>query len=273
MTSQDPSSMPELKSVHRHVPSFASLRTIAALMLREMTSTYGRSPGGYIWAVLEPALGLLVITLIFSIGFRSPKLGTNFAIFYASGLLPFFMFMNVSMKVQQSINFSKQLLSYPRVTFVDALLARLFLTIIIQSIVGVLIFTFIRTMYETRTILDLGHILNAYAMATAIGMGVGMLNCVLVSRQAIWASIWSVITRPLILISGVIILHDTIPQPYRDWLSWNPLVHVVGESRRGFYYSYSADYVDVAYAYGFALVTAMIGLRFLKTYYRDLLER
>ncbi|MEL6475009.1 MAG: sugar ABC transporter permease, partial [Pseudomonadota bacterium] len=31
---------------------FASLRSIIALMLREMATSYGRSPGGYLWAVL-----------------------------------------------------------------------------------------------------------------------------------------------------------------------------------------------------------------------------
>ena len=33
---------------------FATVRTSVALMLREMVTTYGRSPGGYIWAVVEP---------------------------------------------------------------------------------------------------------------------------------------------------------------------------------------------------------------------------
>ena len=35
-------------------PRFRALRTITALILREMGSTYGMSPGGYVWAVLQP---------------------------------------------------------------------------------------------------------------------------------------------------------------------------------------------------------------------------
>lgn len=264
---------PKLRRVQDGLPRFASLRTMVALILREMSTTYGRSPGGYIWAVAEPALGLVLLVAIFSTGFRTPPLGTNFAIFYASGLLPFFTFLQVSNKVGQSINFSRQLLSYPRVTIVDALMARFVLCALTQFLVSYLILMVILTTMETRTVIVLPVIVSAFAMATALGLGIGTLNAVLMAYYPIWQSIWSVITRPLVLISGVIILHDRIPVPYRDWLSWNPLVHVVGHSRTGFYYSYRGEYVDITYVYGVSLVCGAVGLLFLRRYYRDSLER
>jgi len=269
----DPFDTRRLRSTRERLPRAATMRTIAALVLREMAVTYGRTAGGYIWAVLEPALGVGLLVLIFSAGFRTPPLGTNFGIYYASGMLPFFMFMSTSAKVQQSINYSRQLLNYPRVTFMDALLARLVLNVLTQLAVSVLIFTFLLTMYETRTVLRLDRLLNAYAMAIALGFGVGALNCLLISRHAIWATVWSVISRPLLFISGVIFLHERIPEPYRTWLEWNPLVHVTGEARRAFYYSYKGDYVDPVYTYGVATICAAVGLLMLHSYYRDLLER
>ena len=106
---------------------FSSLRAIIALMLREMATTYGRSPGGYLWAVLEPAAGIGVLTAIFSFALVSPPIGTNFPMFYATGIVPFLAFIDVSNKIAQSIQFSKALLTYPRVTFIDAIMARFFL--------------------------------------------------------------------------------------------------------------------------------------------------
>ena len=49
--------------------SFPTLRTVTALILREMVTTYGRNPGGYAWAVMEPAMGTVLISFIFSLGF------------------------------------------------------------------------------------------------------------------------------------------------------------------------------------------------------------
>lgn len=252
---------------------FASSRAIGALMLREMTTTYGRSPGGYIWAILEPVLGIALMVAIFSSGFRSPRLGSNFAIYFASGFLPFFMFVTTSSKISQSINYSRQLLNYPRITFIDAITARLLLNVLTQGLISCLIFSAVLAIYETRTQLRLGVLLQSYALAIALGLGIGLLNCLLISRHRIWNTVWSIITRPLLLISGVLFLHDNIPDPYRTWLEWNPLVHVTGLSRRAFYFSYSGDYVDQTYAYTVAIVTGTLGLFFLRRYYRDLLER
>jgi capsular polysaccharide transport system permease protein len=272
-TDSDPPLLrPKLQSVHKALPAFASLRTIAALMLREMSTTYGRSPGGYVWAVAEPALGLALLVVIFSTGFRTPPLGSNFAIFYASGLLPFFTFLTVTNKVGQAINYSRQLLAYPRVTFMDALLARFILACLTQFLVVCIILSAILTTMETRTVIVLPAILSAFAMAAALGLGIGTLNAVLMAYYPIWQSIWSVFTRPLVLVSGVIFLHDRIPEPYREWLSWNPLVHMVGRARTGFYYSYQGEYVDATYVYMVALVCGAVGLLFLRRYYRDSLE-
>lgn len=269
----DQSAPPPLRNVRENLPAFASCRTTIALMLREMSTTYGRSPGGYLWAVAEPTLGLMVMVAVFSTGFRTPPLGTNFAIFYASGLLPFFTFLMVSNKVGQAINFSKHLLAYPRVTFLDALLARFVLASLTQFLVAYIIFMAILTTMDTRTILVLPKLLSSFAMAVALGLGIGTLNAVLMAYYPIWQSVWSVITRPLVLLSGVIFLHDRIPEPYREWLTWNPLVHVVGRGRTAFYYSYRGEYVDPIYVYSVALICGAVGLLFLQRYYRDSLER
>ena len=80
--------------------SFRFVRTILALILREMSTTYGRSAGGYIWAVLEPAAGIALLAFAFSLALRAPSLGTNFALFYATGYLPFMLYFYSAKKSQ-----------------------------------------------------------------------------------------------------------------------------------------------------------------------------
>ncbi len=119
-------------------PLSATPVTVAALILREMTATYGRRPGGYIWAILEPAAGVMILTYVFTLIARTPPLGINFAMFYATGLAPFFLFNDLSKKVGQSLNYSRNLLGYPRVTIMDAILARLILNTLTQILVAYL---------------------------------------------------------------------------------------------------------------------------------------
>jgi len=255
------------------LPRFATGRAILALVLREMSTTFGRSPGGYIWAILEPALAIGIMVMIFSTGFRSPPIGTNFAIYFTTGFMPFTMFISTSSKVSQAINFSNQLLSYPRVTFWDAIAARFILACLTQLMVSYLLISFILIVWDTRTILDLPVIAGSFAMAAALGLGIGLLNCVLTSRFVLWHTVWAVLTRPLVLISGVILSPSVIPQPYRGWLEWNPVLHVTGQSRKGFYHSYDGAYIDPVYTLTVAIICGAFGLLFLRRFFRDNLER
>lgn len=256
----------------RQLPRFSSLRAVLALMLREMSTTYGRSPGGYLWAVLEPIAGIALLTAIFSVTFRSPALGVNFAMFYATGMLPFLMFTGMVAKVSQSLNYSRQLLAYPRVTFVDAIAGRFLLNLITQLLVAYLIFGGIMVLFETRVFVQGAVVVQSFGLAALLALGIGTLNCYLVMRFPVYQQIWSIATRPLFLLSCVFFLFDSIPEPFRDYLWFNPVVHVVGLMRRGFYPNYDALYVSEVYVLGVALVTLVLGLLLLKRDHTELLE-
>ncbi len=255
-----------------HKRRFASLRSIGALVLREMSSTYGSSPGGYLWAVLEPAAGIALLTLVFSAAFRSPPMGISFAVFYATGMLPFLMFSGVQGKVALALKFSKPLLAYPTVTFVDAILARFILNVMTELLVAYVILTGCITVFENRVHMDLPTIVLAFFLTAFLALGIGTLNCYLFARLDIMQRAWSIIMKPMFLISGVFFLFETIPAPYSNWLWWNPLVHVIGLMRRGFYNTYDAPYVSVTYLLLVSLITLTLGLVFLRRHYRDLIS-
>lgn len=275
MTDSSPSRFPapQRPRVRSGIPRFATLRTIAALMLREMSTSYGRSPGGYLWAVLEPVAGIALLTAIFSIGFRSPALGISFAMFYATGMLPYIMFAEVTGKLGQSMNYSRQLLTYPRVTFMDAILARFGVNLITQLLVSYVVLGGIMLLDETRVIMDGTVIARGYALAALLALGVGCFNCFMMLRFPVYQRFWSILMRPLFLMSCIFFLFDQIPEPYNWWLWFNPLVHIVGLMRRGFYPNYDAPYVSEYYVVSVALVALVLGVMLLRRDHRSALER
>lgn len=250
---------------------FASLRTITALILREMSSTYGRSPGGYIWVVLEPVAGIFLLSLVFSMFLATPGLGVSFPLFYATGVIPFTAFLSISGAVAQSLNFSRQLLAYPAVTWVDALLARFTLNYLTEIMVAYIVLFGIITLFETRVIVNVPDVALSLLMLGALALGVGCMNCFLFTFAQVWQRVWSIMMRPMFLISGVMFLFNNIPQPWRDILWFNPLVHIVGMMRRGFYTNYDAHYVSPVYVFLLSGVLLVTGLVFLSRYHRDLL--
>ncbi len=252
---------------------FATPRAIGALILREIITTYGRSPGGYIWAILEPAAGITLLTLVFSVGFRTPPLGTSFALFYAAGILPLMMYTDISTKLAQTIQFSRALLTYPRVTFLDALIARFMLNFLTQMMVHFIVLGFILIFLKPTTTLDYSKIGQAYILTLALAMGIGTLNSFLTLAYPVWQTAWSILNRPLFLVSCVFFIFESVPQPYSDYLWFNPIVHIAGLMRDGFYPFYQPTYVSIAYPLAVAALTTMAGLFLLNRFHRDILDK
>lgn len=244
-----------------------------ALILREMSTRYGRTPGGYIWGIIEPLAAILVLSVGFSLIMRTPALGTSFLLFYATGYLPFDMFQTLSNLIARSINFSKPLLQYPAVTWVDAVLARFLLNSLTSILVSVLLLAGILVVSDTQSVLSLPPIVTATALAMILGLAVGVLNCVLIGLFPLWEMAWSIVTRPLFIASGIFFLYDSMPPLAQKILWYNPLVHITGLMRTGFYPTYTAAYVSPLYVLGVSLVLLTMGLILLGRYHRDILNR
>jgi capsular polysaccharide transport system permease protein len=251
---------------------FATLRVILALMLREMSTRYGRTPGGYIWGILEPLAAILFLSVGFSLVLRTAPLGTSFLLFYASGYLPFNLYQTLAATIAASIRFSKPLLKYPAVNWLDAVLARFLLNSLTGILITVILSTGILTVVDSRATLDLPPIVEAMALAMALGLGVGVLNCAISGLFPIWEVIWSILTRPLFLASGIFYLYENLPQLAQDVLWYNPLTHIVGLMRTGFYPTYTAAYLSPLYVLSVSLILLTMGLLLLGRYHRDILN-
>ena len=68
--------------IHVLEPVLQHSRVLIALFIREMITRYGRSIGGYAWAILEPVGWILMLSAIFSSFIRTPPLGQNFPLFF-----------------------------------------------------------------------------------------------------------------------------------------------------------------------------------------------
>lgn len=262
---------PRLHAVRKR-PRFQMLRTVMALMLREMSTTYGGSAGGYFWAVIEPVLGIALLSVIFSLALRAPPLGSNFALFYATGFLSFSLALTTIGKVAASVKFSRPFMAYPCVTFIDALAARLLLATITGAIVMAIVLGGIMVIYGLPLWVDLGSVAMAIGLAILLGAGIGSLNCFVMTSFPIYEQIWSIATRPLFLMSAIFFTFDSLPPVAKNILWYNPLVHLVGLMRRGFYPTYKGEYISIGYVVLIGMITLFFGLLLLSRHFKRLME-
>lgn len=259
--------------IRGEMPPFTPFRAITALMLREMGSTYGDSPGGYIWAVVQPIGMIIILSVGFSLLIKSPSLGTSFIMFYATGFLVYDLFSQIMKAVVDALKYSRAMLSYPRVIWLDAILARFFLNTLTYLTVFCIVITGVMVFEQTRTVITVQPILIGLAICMLTGLGVGMMNCLLIGLFPVWKTIWKVLTRPLLIASGVLFIMEDMPTSVQNILWWNPIIHATGLVRTGFYPTYDATYVSLIYCFGVAMTLICFGLLMLWSKHEKILNR
>ena len=249
--------------------SWRAARVVFALVLREMSTSYGRNPGGDIWAILQPVAMIAILTIAFSFLLRTPPLGTSFILFYAPGYLMLRLFLDVANSVGTAVQFNLAMMAYPRVTFVDVLFARAILSVLTAIMVSSVVITGIFMITDVRVILNFEPIVQGYLMTIFLAIGIGTLNSYLTFSFPVWRTIWSIITRPLFLVSGVFFMYEDLPIEVQNILWWNPLIHTISWFREGFYSTYQADFVNLTYLLCCASVPMFFGYLLLYRYCKD----
>lgn len=252
---------------------FLIVRSIAALMLREMATRFGRKPGGYIWIIAQPMAFIIILAVAFSLLQKHPRLGTSFLLFKGSGFLLVQQFRVVSQMVGTSLSFSRALLEYPGVSWIHTVIARFVLNAVMGTLVIVLILGGIVTYEGLSLSYDWPKLAAGVGLTMLLALGMGCLNCVLFLRFEVWSNLWALTTAPLMIVSGVILLYEDMPRFAQQILWYNPVLHVTGILRDGLYSTYNPTYTSTLYVVYFALIPMVLGLLLLRAYHRELLER
>jgi capsular polysaccharide transport system permease protein len=237
----------------------AAFRVFVALMIREMITRYGRSWGGYAWAVLEPFAMILILSAAFSYFFDRPAIGSSFLLYYATGYLTFHFFNQVATHTGLAVQVNRELMQLPAVRPLDAVLARFVLAVLTLAVVMGLILGIVAATMSERLHFDPAAALLAMGAAATFGLGVGTLNVVLFAALPVWRQVWGLVSAPLMILSAVFYSFDVLPNHIQNVLWWNPVLQAVGQMRAAFYPFYNADYVNLIYVYGLGLGLFILG--------------
>ena len=238
---------------------FQRARVLFALVMRELGARSGASRWSYFWIITEPVGGIILLTAAFSIALHKPPMGNNFALFYATGVVPFSMYTAVANSVSGTLAANRGLLTYPVVTIVDTIVARWLVETLTHSLIALGLFTSIILYYDLALLLRMEHIAIAFLAAAMLGLGIGTMNCVLYFYFPLWKNIWGMLNRPLFLLSGIMFTLESLPPQIGSWMWFNPLIHVVGQARKGFYGSYEGTYISLMFVFCLSLGLFLTG--------------
>ncbi len=241
-------------------PLKVQARVIGALILREMRTRFGKSRLGYAWALIDPLLYIAVLSLVFHAAGRSnPPLGHSAILFFATGVLPLRMCIKIGASLMSAIQANESLFYFPVVKQIDAIFARFILEFFTYIMVMILLFSAFAVILHLPQPNFL-HLLGAIVSLSLMGLGIGILNAIIIRFIKSWDKIFGILSTALFFASGVFFLVDRMPPQAREFLVWNPVLHGIEWFREGMFTDFVSYSLDRGYLVKCAVLSVVIGL-------------
>ena len=236
-------------------------RVLNALILRETRARYGTHKIGFLWSLIEPTATVVVFVLFFTALRQDSPGGMPLVPFMLVGFICFTMFRNPWNLMQPAIGQSKALLTFPQVTTFDVILSRGVLDVAISGFVFVFLLSVAALLgHEVRVERPLG-VLAVCLLLCTFGIGAGFLFASLLplmpSLKQVTGQLFG---RPLFFSSGLFFTAESIPSSVRDYLLYNPVLHLIELVRGEFFYEFETRHGSWMYAMGWSFGTLAIGL-------------
>ncbi len=236
---------------------------IWALALKELKLRYKRSVLGFMWALLNPALMMLVLTVVFStiLRFGIP----DYAIFLLSVLLPWTFFSQSLSYAVESIVGNGELIkkvAVPKLVFPVAAVVSNIINLLLSFIpLALLVVGMRHPFYKTWLFLPVPML--ALIIFT-LGMTFFFATANVYYRDV--AHIVQVVLSAWFYLTPIIYALDFIPKN-RQWLfKLNPIIYVVNGFRLSVYYGMLPRWQSVAASFVCAFVALFIGFGIFRKY-------
>ncbi|ENX61577.1 MULTISPECIES: ABC transporter permease [Acinetobacter] len=262
--------LPRLKPRGGLQVMYASVR---ALFLRELQTRFGQYRLGYFWILIEPALHIGFMLVLFGTLRQRMIPGMEFEIFLINGILPFFMFRKIATQALGAVQANKGLFSYRPVKPIDTLMARGFLELLLHFIVYVL-FSLILVWFGFHiSSAAIPQLLGYWLVLFLFTMSIGLILLVIGHISQEINKFVSRIFFILYLLSGVLYSIHIIPAEYQKYLLWNPLVHIFELMRHSIASTYPiAQGVSLSYVFLWIIGGLFLGLLLYKRFEQQMVK-
>ncbi len=236
-------------------------RVIAALLMREILTRYGRHNIGFIWLFFEPMLFTLgVMTLWTYAKTAHGGSGISIVAFAITGYSSVLIWRNSTSRCSKAIEPNLSLLFHRNVRVIDVFISRLLLEIAGATISFILLSTIFTSVGAMKPPNDLLTIVIAWFLLIALAAGLGLCVGALTERSETFERIWHPVTYLLFPMSGAAFMVQWLPASFKKVVLWLPMVHGVEMLRHGFFGQAVKTYEDPLYMGAWCLGLLLVGL-------------
>jgi capsular polysaccharide transport system permease protein len=215
-------------------------RVISALVVRSAVTRFGESRLGFVWILIEPAAYIGIFLLIHTAAKAQIPFGDNALLFILAGVFGFRMTRGIARKTEKAIAANQPMLTYPLVRPLDTLIATFLLEATIWLIICAFFMTGLAITLDRDVIVYPAEFAEAMFAILYFAFSFATFNATVGSLVPRYDTFMSMISMPLMLMSGIFFMPAEMPPTFQAILWWNPFMHCVEWFRTSTYLDYNA---------------------------------
>jgi capsular polysaccharide transport system permease protein len=246
-------------------------RIIWALLMRELTTRYGRNNIGFLWLLGEPLLFTFGVLIMWNIIKPPYEHGIRVTPFTITGYMPLILLRNLISHGVNSVRSNTSLLYHRQVTVLHLYIGRLtldFVGITLSFAVAVTLLTTLGLMDPPRS---LSLIYVGWMMLAWIAFGLAMALGAIAEVFEYVERFISLFTYILVPLSATFFMVAWLPQQYRGLVLKVPFVNCIECIRAGFFGEYTQTFYNIPYMAAWGASLTFLGL-FLLRFVRERID-
>jgi capsular polysaccharide transport system permease protein len=250
--------------------AFAIQRTvIGALLLRELSSRFGRENLGFLWLFLEPALLGGAIGVVHSVSGHGLPGGIDVLSFWVLGYIPYFLFRSVVNRAPVAVVSNQSLLYHRRVTILDIMLSR---NLLEGAAVSGAMLAFILVIGAATGVWPQqpARVVAGMVLMLALAHGISLL----IAAGSVYTEMFDRMTHLVTYLSlpvlGAFYMVFWLPTELQEMALWIPTVHIFELVRDGQFGTQVPTRYDIPYLLACIALVNLFGLAALRRARRDL---
>lgn len=235
-------------------------RVIHALMLRELTTRFGRENIGFLWIMVEPLLFAGLIALLWRVTKGPFEHGVDIVAFVISGYIPMVLFRSSVNRAVNSFTANGSLMYHRQIKILDLILVRFLIELIGHMMAYFFIYIALRAFDLFPPLYDIGFLLLGWLYFSLFTLSVTLVIAPLSEMSEAIEKIIPVTNYMMIPFSGAFFLVGSLAPNAANAALYSPPVHAMEMMRYGVFGPSIDAQFDFMYPLTFCLPCMTLGL-------------
>lgn len=236
------------------------VRVIKALMLRELTTRFGRENIGFLWIMAEPLLFAVLVGLLWR-AMKGPfEFGIDIMSFVVSGYIPLVLFRSSLSRAVNSFTANGSLMYHRQIKVLDLLMVRFLIELVGHMMAYLFIALVLGALGFFPWPYDIGFLMLGWAYYSLFTFAVCLVVAPLSETNEILEKFMPVTAYLMVPFSGAFFIVSALQPEAAAIVLWSPPVHGMEMMRYGVFGPTIDPRFDYMYPLEFSIPCMAIGL-------------